>query len=250
MTAPPDTELFQVPAGSPVPLAEIPVEPRAAELSRWVADLIYQRSITTSRSLSRKVGPSGLGTECDRELVFAALGSPRLNFDSDPWAALVGTAIHEWMATLFRDLDGGSGRFLVEQPVTYRGVAGTADLYDRRERIGIDWKTTKKSKIRNIKRSGIAPAKHVTQIQTYGAGLAAAGERPERLALVWLPVDGALTDVHAWVTEYDPAVADAAIDRLEGLRGLPPAAVTATPSRLCDWCDWHQPGGGAGCDGT
>lgn len=245
------SELFQVPAGDPIPLEELPVDPAGAALARWVAELIYQRGITTARSLSRKVGPSGLGTSCDRELAYAALGMPPLNFGADPWAALVGNAIHAWLAELFRDLDGGSGRYLVEQPVTFRGISGTADLYDRRERTAIDWKTTKKNKIRTMRRNGTAPPHYVTQLQTYGAGLAASGERPERLALVWLPVDGALSDVYAWVTAPDPAVADAAVDRLESLRGLPPASVPATPSRLCEWCDWYQPsGGGEGCPGN
>nr|WP_237418441.1 PD-(D/E)XK nuclease family protein [Actinomadura rayongensis] len=149
-----------------------------------------------------------------------------------------------------RAVDGGAGRFLVEHRVSYRGVSGTADLYDRRERLAVDWKTTKKAKIRALRRSGAAPRNYVTQLQTYGAGLAAAGESPERVALVWLPVDGTLSDVHAWVTPYDRAVADAAIDRLESLRGLTPAAVAASPSRLCEWCDWYQPGGGDGCPGA
>ncbi|QXJ19651.1 PD-(D/E)XK nuclease family protein [Actinomadura graeca] len=226
------------------------MDPQGAALARWVAELIYQRGITASRSLAHRVGPSALGTACDRQLAYAASGTPRLNFEADPWAALVGNAIHTWQAELFRALDAGSGRFLVESTVTYRNVSGTADLYDRRERIAIDWKTTKKNKIRTIRRSGKAPQNYVTQLQTYGAGLAAGGERPERVALVWLPVDGGLGDIFAWVAPFDQAIADAAVDRLGSLRGLPPRSVAATPSRLCAWCDWYQPGGGQGCPGN
>lgn len=249
MTAPPMDEVFQVPAGTPTPLDELPVEPIGAFVARWLAELIYQRGATADRSLSRKVGPSGLGTDCDRQLAYAANGMLPLNFTADPWPALVGTAVHTWLADLFRDLDGGTGRFLIESKVTYRGVSGSPDLYDRRPRTVYDWKATKVSKIHTIRRNG-PPPNYVTQIQTYAAALADSGETPEHVALVFLPTDGKLTDVFAWVAPYDRSVADAAIERLEALRGLPPMQVTPTPSRLCDWCDWYQPGGGQGCPGN
>ena len=247
MTAPP--ELWQVPAADPIPADQVPTDPAGEFLSNWVAELIFQHSITTARSLARTVGPSGLGTACDKELSYGAHGMPRVNFGTDPWAAIVGTAVHEWMAALFRSLDGGAGRFLVEAKASYRQVSGTADLYDRRTRTVIDWKTTKAGKIRTIRKTA-PPPNYVTQIHTYGAGLEAGGESPERVALVFLPVDGKLTDVHAWVAPYDRSIANQAIDRYEGLRAAPLEAAAPSPSRLCEWCDYHQPRGGSGCPGN
>lgn len=244
------SELWHVPAGDPIPADQIPVDPAGEFLANWVTEQIFQNSITTPRSLSRTVGPSGLGTECDKELALSAHRAPRLNFGTDPWAAIVGTSVHEWMASLVRSLDSGAGRFLVEVKASYRGVSGTADLYDRRTRTVIDWKTTRKSRINTIRRTA-PPPKYVTQIHTYGAGLEAVGEDPERVALVFLPVDGRLSDVHAWVAPFDRAVADAAIDRLDRARTAPVEAAAPSPSRLCEWCDYYRPrGGGEGCPGN
>ncbi|WP_242884039.1 PD-(D/E)XK nuclease family protein [Actinomadura litoris] len=243
------SELWQVPAADPVPADQVPADPAGELLANWVAELIYQSSITTARSLSRKVGPSGLGNACSKAVAYGAHGVPRLNFGTDPWAAIVGTAVHEWMAELFRTLDTGAGRYLVETKTSYRDVSGTADLYDRRTATVIDWKTTRKSKIRTIQKTA-PPPNHVTQIHTYGAGLEAGGESPERVALVFLPVDGTLNDVHAWVAPYDRSIADAAIDRYEGLRAAPLEAAAPSPSRLCEWCNWYRPRGGEGCSGN
>lgn len=94
------------------------------------------------RSVQRHLGPSELGHECDRLLIGKMAGVPRLNFMTDPWASIVGTAIHAFMEEAFNwdNADrggqrGGHPRWRTEYRVTpdpgaFRPHPGTADLYD------------------------------------------------------------------------------------------------------------------------
>jgi hypothetical protein len=209
-------------------------------VGEWLEELIWSRAAQSPRSLQRTPGPSSLGTECDRELAHTLAGTPPANLSADPWAAIVGTAVHAWMAGLFEDLDGGTGRYLVEHPTTYRGISGTLDLYDRRRAMVIDWKTCKLDRLRGIRREG-PPRSYIIQSQIYAAGLAEAGESPQRAALVFLPVDGRLRDLYVWAADVDPTIAASALERVEALRGVSPADAEPSPSRLCPWCDHYSP---------
>ena len=67
-----------------------------------VADLIVADDRDRPRSKQRRVGPSGLGTPCQRKLGYQILDVDRVNA-SDPLAAWIGTAGH---SSLERILDG------------------------------------------------------------------------------------------------------------------------------------------------
>ncbi|WP_159944063.1 MULTISPECIES: PD-(D/E)XK nuclease family protein [unclassified Nocardiopsis] len=208
-------------------------------IAEWLEELIWTRAARSPRSLQRTVGPSGLGTDCDRQLAHALAGTPPVNHTADPWAAIVGTAVHAWLAQLFTALDGGSGRYLIEHAMTYRGITGTLDLYDRRRRMLIDWKTLKLDRLKHIRQNGPPPS-HVIQTQVYAAGLTEAGEDPARVAIVYLPVDGRLSDLYVWATDVVPEVAEGAVARAQALAQVAPAEATPTPSRLCPWCDHYR----------
>lgn len=155
--------------------------------------------------------------------------------------------MHEVLAGYFRRLDGGAGRYLVEQAVEYRGLRGSVDLYDRRRRILIDWKSPLKAKARKVVTDGPSHS-YVVQVHTYGAGLRAAGEPVEQVALVYIPPDGQLDDMRLWLRPLDIPLADAAIERWLDIHKRAmfseagPAGVEPTPSRLCGWCPWHREG--------
>lgn len=208
-------------------------------IGEWLEELIWTRAARSPRSLQRTVGPSGLGTDCDRQLAHALAGTPPVNHAADPWAAIVGTAVHAWLAQLFTELDAGSGRYLIEHPVTYQGITGTLDLYDRRRRLLIDWKTLKLDRLKHI-RQHVPPSSHVVQTQVYAAGLVEAGEHPARSAIVYLPVDGRLSDLYVWAGEIVPAIAEDAIERAQALARVEPSEAAANPSRLCPWCDHYR----------
>lgn len=228
----------------PPPRAEpAPSHPYALVVGDMVRDAIWQASYTRPRSLQQAIGPSDVGDGCARKLAYRREHTPPVNFP-DPFRADVGTAVHAYLADIFHALDGGTGRFGIELPVSYRDVAGHADLIDRRRHLLIDWKTTT-LRNRKMRLGGIPPRNHAIQITTYALGARAAGETVDLMALVYLPVDGELSDVAVWVSPVTAeliAQVDEAIDSYEAHAGQPPDTVRATPSALCGWCPWHRPG--------
>lgn len=229
--------------GDPRPAASEPAtdylgEVYAVECS--LRSLLHLGAVTAPRGRQEAIGMSEIGNPCDRRLAHRLAGTRPVNV-TDPSRALVGTGWHAAVAEVFRRLDAGSGRFEVERRVNYRGVPGTLDLFDRAIVTAIDWKTTTKSKLGRIRYNG-PDAAYVTQLQMYGAALAASGETVRWVALAYVPVDGTLDDLWLWRTPFDATVADAAVARANGLRDLDhPNAARATPGRLCPWCPYYRP---------
>lgn len=245
-----------LPAPAPEDAPPDPGDTLSALTAERVREAISIASALAPRSQQARLGPSELGMSCDRALAHRVTGTvPSGQSKSDPLAALVGTGVHLVMAECFRRLAGRTGRYLIEHRVTYRGVTGSVDLYDRHHRMAVDWKSTTKAKIRRVRRDG-PPFRYLVQAHTYAAGLIDAGEPVEYVAIVYVPVDGTLDDVHVIVRPFDRAITDRAIDRYEAIardaaeRG--PAALPARTSALCGWCPWlrpNRPADAHGCPG-
>lgn len=228
------------PAAPPVPVPLL----EGQALSEWVRETLWTASADRPRSRQAAIGPSELGLACSREIAYKLAGTAPVNFGIDPMPSMVGTAMHAHMAEIF-SAARPVGRYLVEHRVTYRGVSGTLDLYDRRTATLLDWKFPKRAKVRRVLADG-PPRQYRWQMQVYAAGLVAAGETPARIAVVYIPVDGALTDIATWMFPIVPAEADEAVDRQDTVRAQlleagAPGQVTANPSRLCPWCPYHRP---------
>lgn len=227
------------------PFAPIPSDPGADENPQSTLTAVAVSNIelgmrTAERSLQTTIGASGVGHPCDRRLVYAINAVPPCNF-SDPMRLAVGIGVHHVVETIHNRLDRGSGRFLTEVPVTYRGTPGQIDLVDRYLSALYDWKTTGKARLATYKKNGI-PANYRVQIQIYAAGLALVGHEVKHLAVTFLPYDGALTQAWSWEAKPDKGIADAAIDRLLALHDcVEPAAATPTPDRLCPYCPYYNP---------
>ncbi len=232
------------PVGTPLPRATAAEALEGETLAAWARETIWTAEADRPRSRQRNVGPSELGLACSREIAYKLAETYPVNHSIDPMRSLVGQAIHSHLAELFRGLRP-PGRYLVEQPVTYQGISGTLDLYDRRSRLVIDWKTSSTAKIRRTAVDG--PPRHFRwQLQVYAAGLKARGESPSRCAVVYIPADGDLADTMAWIYPVTASEADEAVARLRTVEtqlaesGGNPGAVPAHPSRLCPWCPYHR----------
>lgn len=213
--------------------------PNADAVATTFRTLIQLGEATSRRNLQTEVGASGVGQPCDRRLAFMLAGAKAVN-RSDPMKRIVGTAMHLWLAEKMEQLDQGSGRFLIETPVNYKGIPGTCDLFDRFLGLVVDWKTTSMRRLADLKRGGV-PASYLWQINVYGAGLRELGEAVRQVALVFVPTDGTLNDIWAWVSPLDYEIADRAARRRDQLMGREPSTVPASPDRLCPWCDFYQP---------
>jgi hypothetical protein len=234
-------------------VSPVKVDVEAYALGAVYRTLIAIGAATAPRSVQRSIGSSELGYACERRLAYRLSGTPTVNV-RDPLASMMGTGFHAVLADTFTRLNETltPGRFLIETPVVYRDIPGTCDLYDRETATVVDWKTSTLDKISHMPGQGVA-ANYQVQGQTYAAGLAARGEDVRHVALMFFPRDGKRLDqAWMWRTRFDRAVADVAVDRLETLRGKDPAAVAATPDRLCGWCSHYLPGStdlSVGCPG-
>lgn len=225
-------------------------DPISSGLTESLRELIWTGQTASDRSRQTEVGMSEIGDVCERKLGYKVSGTPPVNFTADPLPSLIGKGTHLELAELVGRLNF-SGRFLVETPVVYRGIPGTADLFDQLRGVLFDWKTTTKGKLNRLRVDG-PPKSYVIQVNGYGAALQSVGYTVNRVALAYLPRDGALSDLWVWSQPLDVSVIDNAIDRFERIKTTTPQRLPATPNQLCGWCDHHLPGStdlSRGCPG-
>lgn len=210
----------------------------------------------TPRTLQKTIGPSGVGQSCNRRLALDLLGADTHN-RPDTWAATVGTAVHAWLADAFtadnarRLAAGRPPRWLLEQRVTVRiGLSGSCDLYDLETQTAVDWKCLGATSLNGKRRAGDPGQQYRWQLHLYGMGWANAGLPVRTVKLVGLPRSGVLRDTWTWSEPYDPAVAQQALDRMDGLLvGMNVAesvaglddfmAVLPRDTAMCNWCPFY-----------
>jgi len=231
-----------------------PLEGVAGTLATMVIDTIKQTAARAPRSLQASIGPSEIGTPCTRRLGYRILDwDPKPNSDTDPWPATVGTAVHAWLADTFTAWNArlGAERFLIERRVTLPGgIPGNCDLYDRDTGTVIDWKTTGNTRLAKYRKNGPGD-QYRTQAHLYGLGMLLAGEKPQDVAIVFLPRSGRLDGLHVWSEPFSHHVAVDALRRLQSMRDF---HVYVDPERhperweylptadaFCTYCPWFLP---------
>lgn len=236
----------------------------AEALRAELTDVILWANSRHDRNNQKLLGPSDLGATCDRRIAFGVAATPAINEFTDPWPAIMGTAIHAWLERAFSDRNTfqRSREWVPEMTVEPDPlIRGHLDLYRPATRMVIDWKSLGTTKMREWAAQG-PPDAHITQVQLYAKGLIGQGFPVERVALVGVPRAGWLKDMIVKTYPYDADVAQRAVDRMyaiaekvmdleadkhpERMLGIP-----ATPVRgECQWCDWFDVKGfGAGCPG-
>jgi len=225
---------------SPLPGAHESVDDAqaAALAARW-RTLLALGLATAPRSRQQALGPSDAGHPCDRRLAYQWAGTLPVNF-GDPIKATVGNGVHHVFAEGLRRLVELGAHLSVEAKTTFRNVSGTYDVYDQETGDLIDWKTTTKARLTKYRKDG-PPGQYVTQLRLYAAGLANEGVTVKRLALIFVPTDGTLNDLWAWITFPDHEQAGRAVDRLDQLAGMRPSEASAQPERYCGYCPYYSP---------
>lgn len=217
---------------------------------------IIEHAITAApRSQQTRIGPSEIGTPCLRRLGHTLATTPKVN-DGDRWLPTIGTAVHAWLADIFDMLeppgvDAVRQRWQVERKV-YTGVIhgtdvdGTCDLYDQHTGTVVDWKIVGPSSLKRYRSSGPGEQYRI-QAHAYGQGWANAGHQVQRVAVMFLPRNGALRDAHYWSEPFDPTVAHEAhmrASRVAALVADDPANVALLPTAeaFCANCPWFAAG--------
>ena len=237
-----------------------PLGTPAEKLADRITDVIYSRAANAPRSLQKRIGLSEVGEVCIRKTSYKLLDWQKTNPSTDPWASISGTAIHAWLADAFEEFPD---QYLVEHPVSVTNeLAGTADLYDRVNKMVIDHKCVGATAMKSRKKDGMTHQQRV-QINLYGLGLVNQGWEVEKVALAFYPLGGRLDGLHTIVEDFNPQLAKDAIARLEDtqtlLWQLDPEEnpqnwnlIPTTPTRACSYCPWYLPfstDGAKGCPG-
>ena len=240
-------------------------DPFAAMLKAELVRIVKWFADNAPRSQQKTIGPSEMGSPCDRRIGYRLAQVPEVNIDFDPWPSSVGTAVHSWLQGAFDSWvrQGNGGDWMTEQTLRINEfVTGHSDLYWPAHATVIDWKTAGPDAFRKTQLHGPDPG-YIVQAHIYGYGFASAGFRVERVALVYLPRAGWLKDMYPWVADYDERIAVDAIRRMYqiaqqvvNLNALKEShrweQVPATPSNACGFCPWFNAGKSAetGADST
>jgi hypothetical protein len=273
---PQDIELTSPPAEEERAPAAVftPVDPKAPAcpepaLAKAIRDefltILCWAEANRGRSLQVHLGPSELGTECDRQLAYRIMGSTGPNLDmADPWYAFVGSAIHSRMqesVERYQEAHPYALRWAIEQYIQADPlISGHADY--NRDQILLDVKSAGKTVMTEVKRS--IPHKYRVQGNTYAKGLRDTGRDIRYIVFVFVPRDGKLRDMVVWAEPYDEALALASIARPYRIRDLMVSLdvvnqplnwekIPAKPDYMgCQYCPMWQKyaGPGVGADGT
>lgn len=241
-----------------------PNDALGAELLSDLTDVIRWTDNNSSRSLQSTIGPSELGSLCDRRIAYRLAGAPEVNEWSDPLPAIVGTAVHAWLEKAINSFQAihHMERWLTEITVHPDPmVKGHCDLYDRELQAIIDWKTVSPTKLKEWKSAG-PPAHYKDQVNLYGRGALLAGLPVAKVVLVAVPRSGWLRDMQVWVGDYEPERAQACLDRMYAIAGkliamgedLAFRDVEAKAGGECSFCPWYRGGSKeadmSGCPGN
>lgn len=178
--------------------------------ARYAADLrrvVHEHAARSARNLQVHLGPSELGSPCDRQVVGKLAGIPTTNHVVDPWASVVGVAVHAWLAEAFAADNARHGlRWVPEQRVVpHPDHPGTADLYDAQEFAVVDHKVLGETSMAKVRSPEGPPIRYQVQLLLYGKGYRVLGLPVHRVALAAYPrTSHTLDGLYVWEREARP----------------------------------------------
>lgn len=185
---------------------------------------LIEHAITNDpRSLQTALGPSSLGTACDRCLVHLLAGH-RVTDHVVPWLPTIGRAVHKFLEDVFHERIflhdetrwWPEERLLVGQ-VAGQDIHGSCDLYDEQTATVVDFKCTGKTTLDKVRRGG-ASLTYQAQIMLYGKGWEDRGKPVEHVAILFLPRNAvSLQHAQVWRAPYSRRAAELALERANAL---------------------------------
>ena len=243
--------------------------PWASRYASELRQVVHEHARGSPRNMQVHLGPSEIGSPCDRQVVGKLAGIPMTNHVVDPWASVIGTAVHAWLAVAFTADNARHGiRWVAERRVTpHPDHPGTADLYDGVEQAVVDHKILGPTSLEKVQRPAGPPVRYQSQLLLYGKGYRLLGLPVRRVVLAAYPrTSHTLDGLYVWeraARDDDDAVIDE-IFKLTWQRkllanevknGRPLNTVPATPSDdECYFCPFYRPqsahDNGPGCPGN
>lgn len=197
---------------------QVVFDQRNAELRDQVISLVEWTDANAARSLQVEIGPSEMGNPCDQQIARRLANMPQVNFRIDPWPAIMGTAVHQWLekavARYQKDFPEPTPvrkwETEVELPIDAM-INGHTDLYTHEHDV-VDWKTAGPDRFATMRKHG-PPPWYKIQCHLYGYAHEQAGRPVRDVVLAFLPRAGKLKDMFLWREKYDRRIAVEAIRR-------------------------------------
>lgn len=246
-----------IPPPSPAPPSPTATAPPSTLDEIRGALMRYEAS--RPRTVQTTLGPSELGTPCDRQIALKLAGVQR-HERGLPWAPMCGTAVHSLMEdVLTRENERlGRQRWVIEETVHLDDeLTGHGDAYDNDHALVIDWKYTgttarRKACRKTVPNAELVSPEYRTQAHLYGLGHENAGRSVRYVRLVMLARSHDFSESVEWTEEYRPDIAIAALTRFYAIRDQvinndmathPQRLETigATPGDACKWCAFRRP---------
>jgi hypothetical protein len=257
--------VFVKPDPIPHALDVQPMTGLAAQIAAQMKEIFHAYSNRMERTLQTTLGPSEIGSPCDRRLAMSLMHIPPVSPGMDGWAAFVGTCIHTGLAEMLTWADANTGRFAVEVPLTFPSEyvpKGTSDLLDRVLMVVDDHKAMGRFSLDELRTKGPRELYRV-QLHTYAYGQVAKGEKVKWVAIVaWPREQNSLKDLYVWVEPYQPEIAQKAIARVDAIAGevksktglMQPLEIAkdfdvADDCKFCPFLAKGDPGMTRGCPG-
>lgn len=241
-------------------LGRVLVRPDAAEHQQYVNTLAeeYEQVMLTGmaqheRSAQKIIGPSEIGTECSRALLYKLAQEPEPpQPPGKGWKPQVGTACHTQQETWFNTITTPNGTaptdWMTERKVAVGSIGpdtiyGHTDLYAASGAV-IDHKFVGSYKLKMVKSQQNPGQLYEVQAHTYGKGWEDAGHIVHVVVIVFHPRDGELTESYYWWAPFNRQIAIDALNRANQLYALLTGltlenALKMFPlcgGRFCDWC--------------
>lgn len=238
-----------------VPKKVIPV------LAETLKQNILDYGTSRPRNLQISLGPSSAGDPCDRKLVGLMTGiASGATADSNPWLAMVGTAVHAMLADMLEmknDISDGSFTprdWLIEQKLDIHPPSvpeGSVDWFHIPSGTVGDWKIVGKSTLDSVKQGGPSEMYRI-QAHIYGYGIAQLGYQVNKIMICFLPRNaspqmGFLQEAEWFEEDWDLDIAVNALKRVDKLHQDALALdarknlkklilIPATPGKSCFFC--------------
>lgn len=228
-------------------------KPDETGLRDIVIDSIRYAADNAPRSLQKHIGPSQVGTPCDRQLAYRLNGTKESRSFMDPWPSIVGTAVHAWIADALEQQNqiliaqGKAPRWHLEQKVDVGlGLTGSCDCYDEETGCVLDWKILGNTQYTKYVKEGPSEEYRV-QAHCYGLGYARAGFEVKRVGIGFFGRAKTLNDLHIWSEPFDPNIAIKALARMKTTQealdaGAEPLDIAAAPGAPCFFCPFKRAG--------
>lgn len=189
-----------------------------------IKQMMYHAYHNAPRSLQEEAGPSEIGEPCARRLAYKVMREPELTH-SDPLPSIVGTAAHKWMENACRLWNEKVGEevWLVEQELPVgANIVGHCDAYHVPRHLVVDWKFPGTEPMKGYRKDGPSEVYRI-QAHLYGLGWANLGYKVDKVGIAFFSRGGNLEGrygLHMWTEDYNPAVAEEALQRYYGITEL------------------------------